>query len=127
MKLLIDTHCWIWWFSEFEKLSQTHQSLLGDPHNQLYFSAASSLEISIKYQLGKLKLPQPPKEYIPSRLAKHEMIPLAIQNSHAVQVSELPLHHRDPFDRVLIAQSQIENLPILTSDKEFKKYDIKVI
>lgn len=91
------------------------------------FYAASSWEIAIKYSLGKLRLPVPPSQYVPERLARHTIGAMAIEHSHALQVASLPPHHRDPFDRLLIAQAMVEGLPIMTADSSFAPYDIEVI
>jgi PIN domain nuclease of toxin-antitoxin system len=127
MKLLIDTHCWIWFFLEPNKLSQSAKYLILNRKNEILLSAASSWEIAIKNSLGKLHLPFAPQEYIPQRMAEQGMTALSILHSHALQAAALPHHHSDPFDRLLIAQAQIEKLPILTSDPQFKKYDVEVI
>lgn len=127
MKFIIDTHCWLWWFLEPKKLGESSYRLIATPNNTVYFSAASSWEIAIKYGSGKLPLPQPPKEYIPSRLTSQGMSSLPIQHSHTLQAGDLPHHHRDPFDRLLIAQAQIEKLPIMTADEDFKSYDVEII
>ena len=113
--------------SEPERLSKKVRRQIIDPGNERVLSAASVWEISIKHSIGKLELPQPPNEFVPSRMAVTLTTPLAIEFSHALQASRLPFHHRDPFDRLLIAQAQIEKLPILTADEEFKKYEVDVI
>ena len=93
----------------------------------MYLSAASAWEIAIKSCQGKLRLPDPPLKYVPSRLEQFGVLPLAIDQAHALHVFTLPLHHRDPFDRILIAQAQLEHLPILTSDPVFAAYDVRTI
>lgn len=127
MKFLIDTHCWIWCFTAPEKLNESAQKMIVDHHNDIFLSVASIWEIVIKYSLGKLHLPLPPREYIPERLAKHNMTSLPIVDSHVMQVGELPNHHRDPFDRLLVAQAIVEKIPILTADAKLKKYNVKII
>ena len=87
----------------------------------------ASWEIAIKYNLGKLPLPTPPSEYIPEGLTMTDTHPIAVQFSHAVRVARLPFHHRDPFDRLLVAQAQTEGIPIVTSDPKFKPYDVEII
>jgi PIN domain nuclease of toxin-antitoxin system len=101
-------------------------SLLESSSNDLVLSAASSWEISIKYALGKLPLPEPPSRYIPSRMASSGSSGLAVEHAHAIRVAELPPHHRDPFDRLLVAQAQIEKLVLLTADRQFESYDVKL-
>lgn len=127
MKFLIDTQCWLWAQAEPERLNSTAQRLIADRRNQIYFSAASSWEIAIKAALGKLKLPERPERYVPRRLAEQGLLPLPIEHAHALRVFALPPHHMDPFDRLLIAQAQLESLPILTADRKLKSYDIEVI
>lgn len=101
-------------------------ALLEDPENELLLSAASSWEIAIKHALGKLVLPIPPTEYVPSRMTTSGVKGLAIEHSHALQVATLPRHHRDPFDRLLIVQAQIEKLQILTADRQFQPYEVEI-
>ena len=110
-----------------ERLSKTARAHVLNVNNERLLSAASAWEISIKWALGKLALPAHPSEFVPEQLALTKTYPLAVQHSHALRVAHLPRHHNDPFDRILIAQAQIEKIPILTSDPEFKPYDIDVI
>jgi PIN domain nuclease of toxin-antitoxin system len=95
--------------------------------SDLYLSAASAWEIAIKYALKKLQLPEAPGRYVPSRLDAMRIAALPIEHEHALQVAELPPHHRDPFDRLLIAQARVESLPILTTDPVFASYDVVTI
>lgn len=127
MKFLIDTECWLWWLLEPERLNPKALELIASRDHVIYFSAASSWEISIKCRLGKLRLPEEPATYVPSRLHQESMVALPIEHSHALHVYSLPDHHRDPFDRLLIAQAQCESLPILTSDRQFRKYRVRVL
>ena len=127
MRILIDTHCWLWMVSEPERLSKQARRKITDINNERVLSAASAWEIAIKHSIGKLDLPEPPVEFVPSRMALTLTTPLAVQLSHALQAARLPFHHRDPFDRLLIAQAQIEKTPILTADAEFSAYDVEII
>lgn len=127
MRLLLDTHVFLWWFLTPEKLSDKARLLLEDPDNELLLSAASSLEIAIKSALKKLELPEPPVRYVTSRLETKGLRPLPIEHAHALRVGELPLHHRDPFDRLLIAQAQLENATLATGDPAFLLYDVDVL
>ena len=95
--------------------------------NERVLSSISALEISIKYSLGKLPLPEPPSLYVPRLLSVTRTYPMAMQHSHALRLAELPLHHSDPFDRVIIAQAQIEGIPIVTADRQFEAYDVKIV
>jgi PIN domain nuclease of toxin-antitoxin system len=113
--------------SDSKRLSQSVREILQDPDNELFLSAASSWEIAIKFALGKLPLPIPPAEYVLSRMETSGTTPLPVQHSHALQVSSLPHHHADPFDRLLIAQAQLENLEILTTDRKFEAYEVALL
>lgn len=126
MKFLVDTHCWLWLQASPERLATPVLSLLEDPANDLLLSAASSWEIAIKYALGKLPLPEPPSRYVPRRMAVSGSRGLPIEHAHSLRVAELPLHHRDPFDRLLVAQAQIERLVLVTVDRQFEQYDIEM-
>lgn len=127
MRVLLDTHVWLWMQVSPERFSGEALAIIEDQANELFFSAASSWEISIKYALKSLDLPAPPAEYVPDRMRSSGVLPLSILHVHTLRVADLPHHHRDPFDRLLIAQSQLENLPVLTSDPKFEPYGIEII
>jgi PIN domain nuclease of toxin-antitoxin system len=126
VKFLIDTQCWLWLQVSPERLTPAVLAPLEDPANEIFFSAASSWEIAIKYALGKLPLPEPPRRYVPSRMATSGSRGLAVEHAHTLRVAELPRHHRDPFDRLLVAQAQVEKLIVVTVDRQFEPYDIQV-
>lgn len=127
MKALLDTHAFIWWVTDDSRLSSTARGIIADDSNVLFLSAASAWEIVIKVRLGKLNLPEPPETYIPSRLTMNRFESLPIQMVHALQVVNLPDFHRDPFDRIIIAQSQVEKMPIVTVDTQVTRYPVDVI
>jgi PIN domain nuclease of toxin-antitoxin system len=127
MRVLLDTHAFLWWNTDDPKLSQTARDVIADGHNEIFLSVASAWEIAIKAARGSLLLPELPGHYVSDRMQLHHFLALPIQLSHALYVSDLPQIHRDPFDRILIAPSQLENLPILTSDPEIARYDVAVI
>jgi PIN domain nuclease of toxin-antitoxin system len=127
MRILLDTHAWLWCLEEPQRLNRTARNLVNDPDNQLFLSVASAWEMAIKYALGKLPLPAPPVEFIPSRLARDGVLGLPVNLSHALRVAALPHHHRDPFDRLLVAQAQVERLTLLTADPHFRMYDVEVV
>lgn len=128
MRVLLDTHAFIWWVTNDSQLSDAARACIANPDNDVFLSTASAWEIVIKVNIGKLILPEPPESYIPSRrLASNQLESLPIQMNHVLQVSALPNHHRDPFDRILIAQSQVEPLPILTADNLIAQYSVNVI
>jgi PIN domain nuclease of toxin-antitoxin system len=127
VRLLLDTQVWLWSLLDPERLGPRARDLLEDAETQLLLSAASSWEISIKYGLDRLPLPEPPAAFVLSRLARDSIEALPIEHRHVCAVADLPLHHRDPFDRLLVAVSQQEDLPLLTADRQFLAYDIAVI
>ena len=127
MKALLDTNTFLWWNMGDPQLSPTAENFIADGRNELYFSAASAWEIAIKASRGKLTLPEPPSKYVAARLSLHRIQALPIQLSHALRVYELPELHRDPFDRLLVVQSQMEDLPILTADENIRRYDAGTI
>jgi PIN domain nuclease of toxin-antitoxin system len=126
VRFLVDTHCWLWLQTTPERLPPAVLSLLEDSANDLFLSAASSWEIAIKYALGKLPLPESPDRYVPRRMTASGSRGLAVEHAHSLRVAELPMHHRDPFDRLLIAQAQIEKLTVVTVDPQFRAYDVQI-
>ena len=127
MRLLVDTQCWLWMSLAPERFSPRARRIVEDASHTLYLSAASAWEISIKYDLGKLRLPEPPTSFVPSRMAVLNVMPLPIEHGHALRVAGLPPHHRDPFDRLLVAQAEAEGLSILTADPAIRAYDVDVV
>ena len=127
MKVLLDTHTFLWWITDDPQLSKTARQVMEGPDNELFLSAASGWEIAIKARLGKLKLPDDLQDFISEQLRINSIQVLPIQMAHALHVYTLPGHHRDPFDRLLVAQSQLEQLPILTDDPQMAQYSITVI
>jgi len=127
VKALLDTHTFLWSNTDDPRLSRRVRDLIEDGVNDLVFSAVSALEIAVKYARRRLPIPEPPETWVTRRVALQGLRLLAVEMSHALRVADLPLHHNDPFDRLLIAQSQLENLPILTSDPNIARYDVEVI
>jgi len=127
MKLLLDTHVWLWTLVSPERIPSGIFAELTEPGNQLFLSAASSWEIAIKYRLRKLPLPEPPIRFVPARLSRDGVIPLPIEHLHALAVTDLPLHHSDPFDRLLIAQARLEGMTLATVDEQFATYDVTLL
>lgn len=126
MRILLDTHCWLWLQSQPDRIPADVLEILASSETELLLSAASAWEISIKYALGKLPLPHSPTQYVPSRMATSGTKPLSVEVRHVVRVSSLPLHHRDPFDRLLISQAQVENLRLLTADTQLEAYEVEL-
>lgn len=127
MKYLLDTHTFLWWNLSDLQLSEQAKEIIADGKNEIYLSAASTWEIAIKAAKGRLILPEEPSQYIANRINLHHFQALPIQISHSVQVYNLPNHHADPFDRLLIAQSQLESMPLLTKDELINLYDVEII
>jgi len=127
MRFLVDTHVWLWAFGEPERLRPSAFDLISAAANSVVFSVVSALEIAIKVSRGKLRLPEPPDDYVLSRLQALGMSALPIYLPHGLRVAHLPLHHNDPFDRLLIAQCQTEGLPLMTADARLAAYDVEII
>lgn len=127
MRILLDTHTFLWWNEASPRLSKKALVLLADPANTLLLSVVSAWELVLKTQTGKLRLPEPPSVYVPTRMAHYAMAALPVTLAHVLAAESLPLHHRDPFDRLLIAQATIEGVPIVTADPDFRRYAIKVV
>lgn len=125
--LLLDTHVWLWMMASPERLNAELRERLGSGVEPLVLSAASSWEIAIKYHLGKLSLPEHPREYVHSRLVRDRIGTLPIEHAHAVEVAGLPDHHSDPFDRLLVAQCRYEGLSLVTADPKLRPYDVDII
>ena len=126
MRLLIDTHVLIWFLEGNKSLSKPHRQIISDSQNDVLVSIASLWEIAVKISLGKLTLAKPLADVI-KQIAVENIEVLPVLPKHTLQVSTLPFHHRDPFDRIIVAQSQVENLPIVTNDIEFSHYGIKLL
>ena len=126
MKLLLDTHTFLWWITDDPQLSKKARELISDGHNILYWSAASSWEVSIKYALGRMPLPEAPEQFLPAEIEKNRLESLPIIDAHAFQAGQLPHHHRDPFDRMLVAQAQVESLALLSNDRQLNHYDVDI-
>ena len=127
MRALLDTHTFLWWITDRPQLSARAREIISDGSNELFLSAASGWEIAIKAQLGKPELPDDPEHFIVEQLALNAFTSLPIRLDHALHVYALPRHHRDPFDRILIAQCQLENLPILSADPQIARYPVEVL
>ena len=127
MRLLVDTQCFLWMQAAPDRFGPASLELLRNADTEVLLSAASAWEIAIKYALGKLPLPERPQVYVPSRMQTSGTTGLAVVHAHALRVAALPMHHRDPFDRLIVAQAQLEGVPVLTSDHAFDGYDVEVL
>jgi len=127
MKALLDTHIFLWWITDDNRLTDKIRKVISDGRNVIYLSAVSCWEIAIKYQMGRVVFREKPESLIPSEMIKNGIKALPIEISHTLHVYTLPPHHRDPFDRLLISQAILEDMPILTTDPVIKRYDVTVI
>ncbi len=127
LDLLFDTHSFIWWADEPAKLSPAALVALEDEDNRLYLSDAGIWEMQIKVHLGKIKLKLPLPDLIESQKRDNDVEILHIKTEHILALDNLPFHHKDPFDRLLIAQSIVEDFTIITLDSEFSAYPAKLL
>ena len=125
MKFIADTNAFIWFITDSPRLSSTAKNLLESAESERLLSIASIWEISIIAGLGRLSFEKPLEEFLPDQIAQNQFALLNISLGHALHVETLPLHHRDPFDRMIIAQSFVENVPILSSDEAFDAYGVQ--
>lgn len=127
MRILLDTHAFLWLVTDDPKVSAPAKAVFLENDNELLLSAVTGFEIAVKYSLGKLGLKEPPKQFISKRIQANALIPLAITIEHTVLLADLPFHHRDPFDRLLVAQALSDSLPILSADTLLSAYGIERI
>ena len=127
MKILLDTHIFLWFISGDSRLSAEVRDVIRDSDNEIYLSVVSVWECIVKYQLGKLPLPEPPEIYLPKPRDLHQIASLALDESSVVQLSKLPPLHRDPFDRMLICQALQNGLTIVTVDAAVRAYPVSVM
>jgi PIN domain nuclease of toxin-antitoxin system len=124
MRFLVDTHAFLWFVTDDPRLSATALALMQPPENELLLSPASHWEIAIKVSTGKLTLAEPFRVLIPREIILNGFQILGIDIEHSAVVATLPYHHRDPFDRMLISQAQVEGIPIISVDPQFDAYGI---
>ncbi len=127
MRALLDTHAFLWWITDDPRLSRRAREIIADGANRLFLSAVSGWEIAIKAGLGRLILERDPGVFVIEQMAANAIEDLPIFMGHVLRVYDLPSHHRDPFDRLLVAQAQMENLPIVTADPMISLYDVEVL
>ena len=127
MKILLDTHTFLWAITNDPQLSATVRQEIVDPANEVFVSVASSWEISIKYGLGKLQLPQTPDQYLSQQRSKAGFDLLVIDEPEVCQVRRLPMVHRDPFDRLLVAQANCHGMRLATNDAIFSQYPVQTL
>ncbi len=127
MKALLDTHTFLWWITDDCRLSNRVREIICSMDSELYLSAASGWEMAIKAGIGKLSLPGNLESFVFEQMSINSINSLPVRMAHALYVYELPDYHRDPFDKLLVAQARMENIPILTSDQQIARYPVKTI
>lgn len=127
MKYLIDTHILLWWVFNDPKLQDDSRALIGNPNHLIFVSSASAWEIATKHRIGKLPEAENLVQNYFQVLKKAKFLELAVTTAHALRAGVLPIAHRDPFDRMLMAQAELEDLPIITYDKAFNTGLIQVV
>ena len=127
MRLLLDTSAFLWWITDSDRLSRRAREVLASGLNEIFFSAVSAWEIAVKAGLGRIRLPDDPERFIPEQLTANAFQILPLHMRHALRVFALPNYHRDPFDRMLVAQAQSEGLALLSGDAQFGRYSVEVV
>jgi PIN domain nuclease of toxin-antitoxin system len=127
VRYLLDTGVWLWSVGEPSRISRKARDVLADVSQEMFLSAVTSWEVAIKAASGKLQLPEPPDLYVPRRMAAQGLRPLAVSHQHALAVFGLPAHHRDPFDRLLIAQGKVEEMTVISADRMFDRYPVQLL
>jgi len=125
MKVLLDTCAFLWLVTDDPQASELAKEIFLNNDNELFLSAVTGFEIAVKYSLGKLHLTEPPKEFIANRIQTNALIELPISMIHALALQNMPLHHKDPFDRLLVAQAMANQIPLLSADQQLSAYDIE--
>ncbi|MBE9195852.1 type II toxin-antitoxin system VapC family toxin [Synechocystis sp. LEGE 06083] len=127
MRILLDTHIFLWFISGDTQLSTGARDAIRDPDNEVYLSSVSVWEAIVKYQLGKLPLPESPETYLPKQRELHQIASLALDENSVVQLAKLPPLHRDPFDRMLVCQALQNGLTIATVDSAVRAYSVSIL
>ena len=127
VRALLDTHVFLWWITDDPRLSGRATELISDGGNELFFSAASGWEISIKAGLGRLEIPGDLERFVTDQLSRNAILTLPVHLSHALHTGALPGHHRDPFDRILVSQALLEKMPLVSADPQIARYPIDVV
>jgi PIN domain nuclease of toxin-antitoxin system len=127
VKLLLDTHAFLWWVEGTPPVGRRARAAVSNPDNEVLLSVASCWELAIKCSLGKLRLAQSLGRFLPEQLARNGFSLLEVQLRHVVRVADLPFRHRDPFDRLLVAQALEDELAVVSADRVFRKYGVTVV
>ena len=126
MRLLLDTHAFLWWIGDDSRLPARARKLISGERNEVFLSVASAWELGIKTRIGRLRLAENLEDFVTKHLAVNGFQVLPVHLRHALHVSTLPDHHGDPFDRILVAQAQIENLVLVSGDEQIARYRVTV-
>ncbi|NOU22713.1 MAG: type II toxin-antitoxin system VapC family toxin [Methyloglobulus sp.] len=127
MKVLLDTCAFIWLVTDNPKLSELAKEIFLDEDNEILLSAVTGFEIAVKYSLGKLHLTEPPREFVVHRMNANALTELPVSMAHALALQNMPSHHKDPFDRLLVAQAMVNQIPLLSANQQLSAYDIERI
>jgi PIN domain nuclease of toxin-antitoxin system len=127
MNFLLDTHAWLWMMIEPKKIGRKTRLAIGAPEHTFKLSLASAWEIAIKHAAGRIRLPLGPLEYIQTRTQADGIVIFPVNLEHVCAAAALPRHHGDPFDRLLVAQAQLENLILMTHDAQIAKYEVRLM
>jgi PIN domain nuclease of toxin-antitoxin system len=127
MRLLLDTHVWLWWQMLPDRLAAHARDTIASSDSEVFLSAVSAWEMAIKIAAGKLQLPRPMNEMIPESLLRDDFRSLALQPHHCFELARLPMLHRDPFDRMLVAQARVDKLTLVTVDRQLQRYDVALL
>ncbi|MBI2325712.1 MAG: type II toxin-antitoxin system VapC family toxin [Chloroflexi bacterium] len=127
MRLLLDTQAFIWAIADPGRLSERARTAMQDEVNEVYVSAATAWEIAIKARTGKIGVVGDPQRFVPEQIAANSFSPLPVSIRHALKVADLPMIHRDPFDRLLVAQASVDDLGLVTADPQVRKYPVDTI
>jgi PIN domain nuclease of toxin-antitoxin system len=127
VRVLLDTHAFLWWDLDDVRLSDGARAMIADSTTDVLVSAASIWEVAIKSRKGRLDLPSELDDYVDDRLRRYRWLTLPIDEHHAIRAATLPMIHTDPFDRMLVAQAQLEGVPLVTGDAALTRYDVETI
>ena len=125
MKVLLDTCAFLWLVTDDPQASELAKGIFLNNDNELFLSAVTGFEIAVKYSLGKLHLTEPPKEFIANRIQANALTELPVSMIHALALQNMPFHHKDPFDRLLVAQAMVNQIPLLSVDQQLSAYEIE--
>ncbi len=127
MRALLDSHAFLWWIGDDPRLSPGAREIIAEGGNEIFFSAASAWELAIKSSLGRLRMPADFERFVTDQVNLNGFSMLPVQLSHALRVHGLPPHHKDPFDRMLVAQAQVEEMPLVSRDRRLAGYGVRLV